>query len=197
MKKRSRRTVVFASLIGTLTLTSGLLLLLAPTPLTPNATSLMAVDGQAGLDAIFKTRVPQSPGQWRYIYIRQSKTSAGNADTLAEQQGYLGDHFIIGNGEGARDGEILVSSLWSRQLPATPPPRTRLDPAAISICLVGDLDRTVPTATQVTRLAQLVQAFQTRYGIDASGVLFVNDGGTPATVGRYFPATAFRERIAR
>jgi hypothetical protein len=60
---------------------------------------------------------------------------------------------------------------------------------------VGDFDRAVPTATQLRRLTQLVNALQGRFDIPAGQVLLLNQANSVAGMGRYFPATAFREQL--
>ena len=155
MKNSHRKFIVFVSLVGLLTLTSALLLALAPAPLMPDAaSSLFAIDAPPTLDVIFNTKVQSPPNRWKYVYIRHSRTASGNAVTLANAGATgLGDHFVIGNGDGAIDGEIQIGQRWNQQQPATPPAGAqKIDPSCISICLVGDFDRTVPTPTQLRRL---------------------------------------------
>ena len=197
MKKSHRKFVVFASLITLVTFTSALLLALAPAPLTPDAaSSLFAVDSPDSMDAIFQTEVAPASGHWKYIYIRHSKTPGGDAVSLGQATGGLSDHFVIGNGDGAIDGEIQVGQRWNQQMSANPPAgATGIDPACISICLVGDFDRMVPTPTQMRRLSQLVGALQGRFRISPDHVLLLNQPASPAGSGKYFPLTAFRGQL--
>ena len=199
MKNSHRKFIVFVSLIGLLTLTSALLLALAPAPLMPDAaSSLFAIDAPPTLDVIFNTKVQSPPNRWKYVYIRHSRTATGNALTLGQSGAAtgLGDHFVIGNGDGAIDGEIQIGQRWNQQQPATPPAgANKIDPTCISICLVGDFDRTVPTPTQLRRLSQLVGTLQGKYGIKRESVLLIDLPNSPAGTGRYFPSTAFRQQL--
>lgn len=197
VKRGQRKFVVFTSLVGMLTVTSALLLALAPAPLTPDASgSLYAVDSPQALDAIFQTQVAVRPGQWKYLYVRHSASTTGNAMTLGEATGTLGDHFVIGNGDGAFDGEIQLGYRWDQQAPAAAPiGAAEIDPACISICLIGDFDSTVPTPLQLRRLGQLVATLQVRLGIGDERVILVDQANSPAGIGRYFPTTAFREQL--
>jgi hypothetical protein len=192
----SRRLVVMGTLVGVLTLTSALLLALAPAPLQqPAAASLFALEAPGSLEPIFQTTVPAAPGRWQYIYIRQSKTPSGDALTLL-QSGNGGDHFVISNGDGGMDGEIQLTSRWDRQLPALPPAGlATLDDRWISICLIGDLDHSQPTPTQLRRLAQLVGALQTRHRIEPHNILMVSGLDTPVAIGRHFPLEHFRQQL--
>ncbi|HWP41315.1 MAG TPA: peptidoglycan recognition family protein [Tepidisphaeraceae bacterium] len=178
-------------------MTSALLLALAPAPLTPDASSsLFAVDQPESMDAIFQTQVAARAGRWKYIYIHHSRTASGNAMSLSRGSTGLGDHFVIGNGEGAIDGEIQIGQRWNQQLPADPPAgATGIDPACISVCLIGDFDHAMPTPTQIRRLGQLVNALQSRFDIPAGKVLMMPQSGGATGIGRHFPTTAFREQL--
>ena len=197
VKKSNRRIFVFLSLVSVLTLTSALLLALAPAPLRPDSTaSLFALDTPEAMDAVFATKVTPQSGKWKYIYVHHAAAPTGNAASLSDGPGGLADHFVIGNGEGAIDGEIQIGPRWNQQISANPPVgATQIDPKCISICLVGDFDHATPTATQLRRLTQLVNALQGRFDIPAGQVLLLNQAGSPAGMGRYFPATAFREQL--
>lgn len=192
-----RKFYVFVSLVGLLTGTSVLLLALAPAPLKPDsAASLFALDTPRSMDVIFDTTNPVADGHWKTIYVHHSQTVSGNAATLGARPGGLPDHFVIGNGAGCVDGEIQVGHRWATQLPAGPAtPTTSVRPDCISICLVGDFNRTGPTPTQRVRLAQLVTALQSRLKIDANSVYLVQGSGTAADAGRNFPVDAFRQQL--
>ena len=98
MKNSHRKFIVFVSLVGLLTLTSALLLALAPAPLMPDAaSSLFAIDAPPSLDVIFNTKVQSPPNRWKYIYVRHSRTASGSALSLGQAPGGLGDHFVIGS----------------------------------------------------------------------------------------------------
>ncbi len=198
MKTSQRKFVVFSSLIGVLTVTSALLLAFAPAPLTPDAaSSLFAIDTPPTLDAIFETKSPTFPGRWKYLYIRHTRTTGGDAMTLGASTNGLGDHFLIGNGDGCMDGEIQITQRWNQQISALPPlPGSHVDPACISICLVGDFDRSVPTPTQLRRLAQLAGTLQGRLGISAENVVLIDQQpNSPGAVGKHFPTGAFRAQL--
>ena len=196
-----RKVVVFGSLIVVLSLTSALLLALEPGRLSPDhPTGLFAVDSHAALDPIFDTHVPAAGGRWKYIYIHHSASSEGNALSLAKSPAGLGDHFVIGNGEGSLDGQIEMGERWIDQLPpAAPPGAKKIDPNCISVCLIGDFHQNLPTPVQMQRLGQLVSSLQTKFHITADNVLMVTD--QPANhameIGRYFPVSAFRNQLVK
>lgn len=197
MKKSNRRVVVFATLISVLTLTSALLLALAPAPLGTGVTnSLFAIDTPESMDVIFQTSASIKPGRWKYIYVHHSRTLAGSALTIAQGANGVPDHFVIGNGDGAVDGQIQVGQRWDQQQSASAPAGTDgIDPNCISICVVGDFDRTVPTQLQIRRLTNLISTLQSRFDIAAGQVVVGNQTGSIAGAGKHFPATAFREQL--
>ena len=197
MKNTHRRVIVLSTLITVLTLTSALLLALAPAPLTADASSsLFAIDAPQTMDAVFQTDSPVRTARWRYIYVHHSRTTSGNAMTLATNANGMNDHFVIGNGDGCMDGEIQIGQRWNKQLSAAPPAGAReIDPDCISICLVGDFDRSVPTPTQLRRLQQLTTALQSRLRISGKNVLLIDQSNAVAASGRYFPATVFRDQL--
>jgi hypothetical protein len=195
VKQRTRKIVVLSSLVGVLTLTSALLLALAPPPLKGESTYdnlwADAAGGQpAGdlVDALFQTKVPARLGHWKYIYIHQSGVAIGVGAGMA-------DHFIIGNGRGRPDGEIQMTQRWNSQVAAGAPAGAKsIDPACVSICLIGNLDKTAPTAEQVRKLTQLVSALQSQLALGGDKVFMMDNPGS-AGIGRMFPAAGLRQQI--
>jgi hypothetical protein len=198
VKKNKNRTVaVFVTLVGMVAITSLLLLVLAPPPLTTSMwRSLFALDTPESLDVIFQTQAPVVAGRWRYIYVHHSRTPGGDAVSLAQQSGAC-DHFVIGNGDGCIDGEIQMTQNWNHQLSITTPPQgaSQMDAGCISICVVGDFDRSLPTPTQQRRLAQLVGTLQGKLRIGAGDVQVYDLAESPAGIGHSFPIAAFRGQI--
>jgi hypothetical protein len=177
--------------------TGALLKVLDPGPLTASASSsLFAIGGDdRQIERIFETTTPVSSGQWNYIYIHQSLTSVGNAQTLGERGGGLADHFVIGNGQGSADGEIQIGRRWTRQQSAGAITRA-LRPDCISICLVGDFNQDRPTATQLMRLEQLVMALQRKLAISGQHILLISDeNSSVAGMGSQFPVARFRAQL--
>ena len=192
-----RKFVVFLSLVGLLTGTSALLLALAPAPLSPgSAGSLFAIEQPTSMDVIFNTNVPVAGGRWQYIYVHHSQTASGNASTLGSRAGGLADHFVIGNGAGSVDGEVQIGHRWTAQLPPGQIHGTSgVRPDCVSICLIGDFNRTAPTPMQRMRLAQLVNALQGRLGVSGDRVWLVQGTNTAADAGRHFPVDDFRRQL--
>lgn len=193
----NRRTlIVWASLVGAMTFSSGLLLWLEPRPMAPaGGLALAALETTpAGIDSIFDTRTPLVEGRWRQIVIHHSGQQMGSAESIGELHqalGYhgLGYHFVIGNGDGVEDGLIQVGYRWMDQLDGEYVPR------AISICIVGNGDKAPPTAAQMEQLTRLVNALQARTGIGVDRVVLHSDLAQTTSPGRFFPASRFRTHL--
>ena len=197
-----RKVVVFMSLLAVLTLTTLLLQAMAHSPMRPDAADTLFAYGTGdSIDGIFHMQSPIQPARWQYIYIHHSKTSGGNALSLGDGIQGIGDHFVIGNGDGLVDGELQISQRWNHQQSALAPAGNLVvEPSCVSICLVGDFDRKPPTPMQIGRLGQLVQALQTRCRIPSSRIEWLTDGPGATTlsasgIGRLFPATAFHDQL--
>lgn len=192
VKQNKRTATVFVGLLSVLTITSAVLLAVAPSPLTPDAlpasAAMLAADTVGPSTGTTTVRV--QPGRWQYIYIRHSKSAATDLRQPADR---FGDHFVVlPSGERG----IQMTARWDRQLPAMPPAGAReIHPACISIVLVGDLDQTVPTPEQLTRTTQLVRNLQQAMQIPAENVILVDERNSAAGHGRFFPAAAFRESL--
>jgi hypothetical protein len=102
---------------------------------------------------------------------------------------------VIGNGSGAEDGEVQFTDRWDKQLSAGRVPGLEgIDPSCISICLVGDFDKSPPTQRQYKRLCQSVAAIQQKLEIGRNRV-WVMDAKEAAGIGRYFPVKEFRASL--
>ncbi len=194
-----RKALVFLSLVTVLSVTSLLLRAMAPLPMQPDAYStLIGFAGSDLHDALFANlQTPVQEGRWQYVYIHHSKTLGGNALSLGRTPSGVGDHFVIGNGDGLADGELQISQRWNHQQSAESPTSDfGVDPACISICIVGDLDQTPPTSLQLGRLGQLVQTLQMRCRVPSSQVQWLQNGQpSVAGIGCNFPADVFQKQL--
>ncbi len=169
--KSRRNFLVIAGLLSSLTLTSILLLVLAPSPLVPEPRSLIVVESKPTLDEIFDTQIPIRPRRWKAIFIHHSKSR--RADPAAG-----GDHFFIaGTGDGA-EGEIRIDPRWNNQQSAVPAVGS-VAANCITICVVGDFDQAAPSAMQLRAAQQLVQNLQRRLHIPARNVIAYDKPNSP------------------
>ncbi len=83
--------------------------------------ALVASSGPASIDKIFDTRVSMAQSPRQAIVIHHSGSTYGSAESIerdhkAMSLSGLGYHLVIGNGNGAGDGELHVGYRWLDQL---------------------------------------------------------------------------------
>lgn len=184
---QKRVAVVLTSLVATLTLSAGLLLIVEGAPLT-------ATPQMLGRPQVAETQVPLQVGAWNYIIVYESGTLAGDAASLAEGRTQGGPslpsaarpganfHFVVDGARGV-DGELRVGSAWLRQESGAPyagwPDVSYYHYSpynnAVGICLVGEVSRdgqVRPGASQASTATDLVRELQRKLNIPVSNVLF-------------------------
>lgn len=199
-----RRTcIVLGSLLGAMTLASGLLFLLEPGPvLSTTDISLTAID-QPGSpqEELFNVLRPLS--NWSAVVVHGTGTTEGSADALHAAHvklgyGGLGYHFVIHNGRGGADGEVVPSPRWRNQYAGNYCRGADADwfnKHGVGICLVGDFDRHPPTDAQKQALIGLVRRLQDKLMIPSERVVLPSDGPWSVTEARFFPVAAVRREL--
>jgi N-acetyl-anhydromuramyl-L-alanine amidase AmpD len=142
----------------------------------------------------------------KYIVIHHSATDEGTMRGMDEyhrrqrnMEHGLAYHFVIGNGNGMKDGEIGVGGRWKEQQDGGHLRSESQNKVALGICLVGNFDTNAPTAKQMEKLNALVRALMKRCNITASGVRThqqINVIGTRCP-GKKFPARDFLNGLKR
>lgn len=128
-----------------------------------------------------------APNSWSWIVIHHSATGVGGAarfDRMHREVNHwdeLGYHFVVGNGTDTRDGQVEVGSRWPKQKQGAHAKTAdnKFNDHGIGICLVGDFDKSRPTAGQMRGLATLVAHLQRTYRIPSSRI--IGHGDTKAT----------------
>ncbi len=110
-------------------------------------------------------------GRWKYIVVHNSGTRQGNAKAfdnyhrkVRKMPNGLAYHFVIGNGTSSGDGEIEIGNRWVRQINGGHVASDYLNNIGLGICLVGDLNRDVPTKAQLAALDELMTYLRKRCG---------------------------------
>jgi hypothetical protein len=192
-----RTSLVLVALVVSMSLVSGLLLWMEPTPMGRLSAPQLAALKRApvGFEAVFKTESDLA-GDWDRVVIDHTGTEAGDLQTLGGAY-----HFLIGNGNGAGDGEIQISQRWLEQRSA--PVSMRLsaekgsDPGKlISVCLVGDGDRKAPTHLQINQLVKLATALQQELNIPRDRVVLRSSVSDTTSPGRLFPTSLLLQQLA-
>ncbi len=156
-------------------------------------------------DPIDLVQPPKAQRPWRYVVLHHSAKPTGGHDQLDREHrenhnlNGCGYHFVIGNGSESPDGQIEVTRRWSEQKSGAycnDLSHPQANEYGISICLIGDLDKSPPTAKQVETARLLVDYLQQRYAITADRVgthgMLANAG--TACPGRQFPADSILRR---
>jgi N-acetylmuramoyl-L-alanine amidase len=201
---QKRVAVVLASLVGTMTISAGTLLLMegrAP------GTSVTSVPGwavnESTLAAQLQTSAPLQADAWNYIIIFESGDLTASADSLAEGRDTGGPthspklrpkanfHFVIDSaqsGNGRMDGDLEVQTSWKTQgtgapYAGWPEPRSySFTPYnnAVGVCVIGDTSRKSISQAQRQSLLNLVRELQHRLNIRKECVLFQWDANLDA-----------------
>ncbi len=205
---RARRAkIVWGSLLGSMTMVGGLLLVLDNNP-APRADGLslaplVAAGTTYSIDSIWNTQKAVDRDTWKGIVIHHSGSTVGSSATIeAEHQARsfrgLGHHFIIGNGNGMKNGELFVGYRWIDQLPGAHAGGEQgqfHNLHSISICLVGDGNRRGFTSAQITRLAELVSALCRELNIPKDKVVLHSEIAPTNDPGSLFPEVDFRREL--
>lgn len=119
--------------------------------------------------AIDSARVQR--GRWKYIIVHNSGTRQGNARIfenyhrkVRKMQNGLAYHFVIGNGNSSGNGQIEIGNRWTRQINGGHVASDYLNDISLGICLVGDLNRDLPTKDQLGALDELCSYLRDRVG---------------------------------
>ncbi len=142
--------------------------------------------------------------EWKYIVIHHSATASGCAAEFdkfhREKRGWengLGYHFVIGNGNGSRDGEIEIGNRWKNQLDGAHAGVQEYNHYGIGICLVGNFNNSNPTSSQMAALTALVSYLQERCHIPAENVIMHRHFRDTECPGRNFPYYKLLAKTAR
>lgn len=131
---------------------------------------------------------------WRYIVIHHSASDSGNAATIGKYhknvKGWvngLGYHFLIGNGNGSKEGQIEVGDRWMEQIDGAHAGNDKYNRYGIGICLVGNFEDRYPSKKQISSLVYLVDYLQNRCNIPKENVVLHKSVRKTVCPGRYFP----------
>lgn len=206
-----RVLIVLGSLLGAMTLASGILLALEPRPISHfAAVPLQSVDQvQDRSQRLFDTAPVPVPERWSAIVIHDSGEVQGTPQSIVRQVRSLTEayHFVVSNGQFGRDGQIEISDNWSLQRPRRyirgVDHDEQFSARAIGICLIGDTQRQPLTEVQQRELLWLVRELQARFNIPPEQVWVSSSGsavepvasGAHGTPGSKFDDFNFRRQL--
>ncbi len=150
------------------------------------------------------------PNRWNYIIIHHSAGDYGNIKTLQkirkerqpiEPFEVIAYHYIIGNGNGMKDGEIASDNrekynLWGVHVSES---NWNINFTGLGICLIGNLDKKQITPKQYKSLLKKTSDLMEQYNIEIDNVLFHGKikGESTKCPGKYFPYSKFKKDLSK
>jgi len=216
-----RRTlIVLASLVGAMTVASGLLLVLEPGPATAaKGISLSSIGQQRRVHrGLFVTSRQAKPGRWSTVVVHYGHSSQGHSSQghssqgssratvfqavhgaatgqLAQDEGY---HFVIRNDSSISNEQLEIGQRWIRQQAGAYWAGTEshwVNHHGIGICIENNPTGQGPTEEQLRKAVWLVQRLQVEFHIPADRVILQVDTPPATSKSRWFPVAWFRQQL--
>lgn len=152
---------------------------------------------------------PETPEQpWQYIVLHHSATQQGSVESI--HQAHLrrkdssgrpwrgiGYHFVIGNGQGMRDGQVRPTFRWQKQLSGAHAGEALLNQRGIGICLIGNFETAPPTSAQLQSAMALVQELREHFRIPPQQIMGHSSVTATACPGKHFPLDELLQSVSR
>ncbi len=161
-------------------MTAGAIVLMALSgkPPTAGPFSLSTYIGLGNLDPIEKvlrSHVRQDSQRWDSIEVYYSGGQSEYIEKLFCKSGLSGDeglncHFVVANGRGGINGQILPTRRWQEQLSAAPDRNRWGGNKTIRICVVADGKSERATEYQVLRVEALIGKLYERFAISPRSI---------------------------
>ncbi|MHC4740599.1 MAG: N-acetylmuramoyl-L-alanine amidase [Planctomycetota bacterium] len=177
MSDQPRVIKVLAALLVSMTFGAVVLMALSGRPPHAGPFSLASYIGLAPISESLPSRAVQQPERWRSIEVYFSGTAAGNIEQLALLYGLAGEedlncHFVVCNGAGGDNGQVLPTARWQRQW-STIPNRAWNGPSEqIRICVIADGATTTPTEYQIKRTYTLIEKLCQKFNIPPKAIYY-------------------------
>ena len=144
--------------------------------------------------------------RWIYLVLHHSATTSGSVESIHREHQQrkdrygnnwlgIGYHFVIGNGSGMPDGEIMPTFRWNHQIHGAHSGSSLHNSKGIGICLIGNFEEAPPTKKQLTALNQLLSSLAARYQIPNSQIIGHNAVRATACPGKHFPFSAILRHL--
>ena len=181
-----------------------------PAPVIPVPTEPFSPPTTHPIDPITKTN-PWKPDsesrEWNYIVLHHTASDSGSVDSIHEEHLKrkdkngkhwlgIGYHFVVGNGKGMADGEIEPTFRWRQQMQGAHAGVADFNQRGIGIVLVGNFEKSPPTAAQTASIKRLVGILKREYSIVESKIVGHGDVKATECPGKHFPMSEVRESIA-
>ncbi|MBW8000621.1 MAG: hypothetical protein FVQ80_01190 [Planctomycetes bacterium] len=180
MSNQPRTAKVWAALLTAMTVGAIVLMALGNNPPSAGAFSLWSYSRLGSVNKATVSQATQSPTRWNCIEVFYSNTKAGNLQQLASINGLPSEHdlnfqFCVGNGLGARDGQIQPTEKWRKQWSSIPGKTWYGTGQTIRICIIADGKNTMPTDYQIKRTDALIEELARKFNIDLNQIYYPNN----------------------
>ncbi len=175
MKDHSRTLKILVSLVASMTVGGGVLMLLDRQGPSQGAFSLASY---TRLDSVENALAHNGQTYaWDRIEVFYSQTPAGTLDTYAQWKQLsstdeLNFHFMIYNGLESTDGLIVSTNRWLKQRPCLPNKEWYGTSQTIRICVIGDGVKNLATDSQIRRTWNLIDKLKRRMNITSDNIVF-------------------------
>ncbi len=167
-------------------------------PMVPDVPRLAANDNP--------WRPKKTPRDWKHLVVHHTAANSGSVESIHEQHLKnkdkdgnpwlgIGYHFVIGNGHGMDDGAVEPTFRWKQQLAGAHAGVAEYNQRGIGIVLIGNFEKTAPTAAQLKSVKDLLSILAREYQIDADHVIGHGDVKATECPGRLFPMKEVRTSV--
>lgn len=167
-----------------------------------------SVDAEAAVreEQSWKPAVDES--RWEYLVLHHSATESGSVESIHAEHSRrkdsagrpwlgIGYHFVIGNGNGMPDGQVVPTFRWREQLHGAHSGHELFNARGVGICLIGNFELKAPTQKQLQSLKQLLKVLCRRQEISLDRVIGHGSVRATACPGRLFPLRDVREAVRK
>ncbi len=177
MSNQPRVAKVLAALLVSMTTGAICLMALSGNPPLAGPFSLSSYTGLVPVEKVIRSRTEQQPDRWDRVEVYYSGTTAGNIEQLASLGGLaapenLNCHFVVCNGRGGTDGQILSTQKWQRQWSIVRGANWNDRAQAIRICVIADGKTARPTDCQIRRVYALVDKLCQKFLIPPKSIYY-------------------------
>ena len=181
MSNQPRVVKVLAALLVSMTVGAVVLMALSGKPPLAGPFSLSSYIGLDPIKEAVHSQAPQHAERWNSVEVYYSGTRAGNIEQLVSLYGLGGAedldcHFVVCNGLGGGNGQILPTEKWQRQWSSIPGRTGRGESQTIRICVIADGTTDRPTDYQIKRVDALIgQLSQNFFNIQPKSIRYPED----------------------
>ncbi len=177
MSDQPRVVKVLVALLVSMTAGAIVLMALSGRPPLAGPFSLASYVGLDPIAEAVHSKVAQQPQRWRAIEIYFSGTPAGNIEQLASLYGLskaedLNCHFVVCNGAGGGNGQVLATENWQRQWSVVSSRSLSGQSQTIRVCVIADGKGSPATEYQIKRTYALIEKLYQTFSIHPKSIRY-------------------------